>query len=132
MGVDAEFLKSGCCGLAGNFGFEAGHYEVSEACAERVLLPAVRAAAPDDVVLADGFSCRTQIQEGTGRRALHLADLIEMAHREGPHGPNGELPESAYVPDYAALTRPSARKKLMTGAAIAAGVAAAYAATRRR
>ena len=56
-------LDSGCCGLAGNFGFEAGHYEVSEACAERVLLPAVRSAADTDVILADGFSCRTQIQQ---------------------------------------------------------------------
>jgi len=118
--------------MAGSFGFERQHYDISMKAGERVLLPAVRSASADTLIVADGFSCRTQIQEGTGRRALHLADLIEMAHREGPHGPNGELPESAYVPDYAALTRPSARKKLMTGAAIAAGVAAAYAATRRR
>ena len=59
-----DVLDSGCCGLAGNFGFEKGHYEVSEACAERVLLPAVRAADDADVILADGFSCRTQIEQG--------------------------------------------------------------------
>jgi Fe-S oxidoreductase len=83
MGVDLNVLDSGCCGLAGNFGFETGHYEVSEACGERVLMPAVRAAAPSDVVLADGFSCRTQIEQGNsdGRRALHLAQLLQLAVR---------------------------------------------------
>jgi Fe-S oxidoreductase len=132
MGVEAKVLDSGCCGMAGSFGFERQHYAISIKAGERVLLPAVRSASADTLIVADGFSCRTQIQEGTGRRALHLADVIEMAHREGPRGPNGELPEIAYVPDYATLTRPSARTKLMTGAAIAAGVAAAYAAARRR
>lgn len=75
-GVDAELLDSGCCGLAGNFGFEQGHYEVSQACAERVLLPRVRAAARSTAVLADGFSCRTQIAQGADRRAHHLAELL--------------------------------------------------------
>ncbi|MGR6320213.1 FAD-binding and (Fe-S)-binding domain-containing protein [Micromonospora soli] len=83
-GVRADFLDSGCCGLAGNFGFEQGHYEVSEACAERVLLPAVRAAADTDVILADGFSCRTQVAQSAagGRQAIHLAELL----RAGLHG----------------------------------------------
>ncbi|MFC0506451.1 FAD-binding and (Fe-S)-binding domain-containing protein [Micromonospora costi] len=87
-GVQAEFLDSGCCGLAGNFGFEQGHYEVSEACAERVLLPAVRAAADTDVLLADGFSCRTQVEQSAagGRTAMHLAELL----RAGLHG--GSVP----------------------------------------
>lgn len=62
-GVDLDVLDAGCCGLAGNFGFEAGHYDVSRACGERVLLPAVRDAAADTMVLADGFSCRTQIEQ---------------------------------------------------------------------
>ncbi|MDN5760469.1 MAG: FAD-binding oxidoreductase, partial [Tomitella sp.] len=76
-GIDARRLDSGCCGLAGNFGFEAGHYEVSMACAEQALLPAVREAHPDTLVLADGFSCRTQVaQGGTGRRAIHLAEAL--------------------------------------------------------
>jgi Fe-S oxidoreductase len=75
-GADVEFLDSGCCGLAGNFGFERGHYDVSMACAERVLLPAVRSADESTVVLADGFSCRTQIAQGSGRRARHLAELL--------------------------------------------------------
>ncbi|GAA5155523.1 FAD-binding and (Fe-S)-binding domain-containing protein [Pseudonocardia eucalypti] len=77
--VDAEVLDSGCCGLAGNFGFEKGHYEVSMACAERVLLPAVRAADPDVAVLADGFSCRTQLRQAGTREPVHLAQLAADA-----------------------------------------------------
>ncbi|OMI36240.1 FAD-binding and (Fe-S)-binding domain-containing protein [Streptomyces sparsogenes] len=79
MGVDNQALDSGCCGLAGNFGFERGHYEVSVAAGEQVLLPAVREASPDTVVLADGFSCRTQIAQGTDRHGTHLAELIARA-----------------------------------------------------
>jgi FAD/FMN-containing dehydrogenase/Fe-S oxidoreductase len=75
-GINAVIPDSGCCGLAGNFGFERGHYEVSAAVGERVLLPAVRAAAPDTAIVADGFSCRTQIGHGTPRRAVHLAQLL--------------------------------------------------------
>ena len=72
----------GCCGLAGNFGAERGHYDVSVAVAETALLPAVRAAGPDAVVLADGFSCRTQLDHLAGRRALHLAEFLDPArHR---------------------------------------------------
>ncbi|MBP2705092.1 FAD-binding oxidoreductase [Microbispora sp. RL4-1S] len=72
----------GCCGLAGDFGFTAGHHDVSMACAEQELLPAVRAAGPGTLVLADGFSCRTQIeQSGVGRRALHLAEVLAAARR---------------------------------------------------
>jgi FAD/FMN-containing dehydrogenase/Fe-S oxidoreductase len=76
----------GCCGLAGDFGFTAGHMEVSLACAEHELLPALRQADPDTLVLADGFSCRTQIQHTTtGRRPLHLAELL-AAHQPPPTG----------------------------------------------
>jgi Fe-S oxidoreductase len=76
-GIHAERLGSGCCGLAGNFGFEAGHYEVSRAAGERVLLPRVRKADSRTVVLADGFSCRTQIEQcDSGRTAVHLAELL--------------------------------------------------------
>jgi Fe-S oxidoreductase len=83
-GADVERLASGCCGLAGNFGFERGHGAVSETCAESVLLPAVRDAAPDSVVLADGFSCRTQIHQldSGGREAVHLAELLDEALRD--------------------------------------------------
>ncbi|MEU7866383.1 FAD-binding and (Fe-S)-binding domain-containing protein [Dactylosporangium sp. NPDC049140] len=80
IGLEAEDLDSGCCGLAGNFGMTAGHRDVSLACAEQTLLPAVRAADPGTLVLADGFSCRTQIEDaGTGRRAVHLAEVLNAA-----------------------------------------------------
>lgn len=69
-------LTGGCCGLAGNFGFEKGHWEVSVACAEERLLPAVRAAAPGTEILADGFSCRTQLEQLAGVRARHLAQVL--------------------------------------------------------
>ncbi|CAL9478878.1 FAD-binding and (Fe-S)-binding domain-containing protein [Streptomyces sp. enrichment culture] len=72
-------LSGGCCGLAGNFGFERGHYEVSAACAEEQLLPAVRSAPEGAVVLADGFSCRTQLEQLGGVRGRHLAEVLAEA-----------------------------------------------------
>jgi FAD/FMN-containing dehydrogenase/Fe-S oxidoreductase len=75
-GVKAEALASGCCGMAGSFGFEAEKYEVSMAAAERVLLPAVRAADPATLILANGFSCREQIEQGSGRPTLHVAEVL--------------------------------------------------------
>ncbi len=76
-GLDAALTGAGCCGMAGSFGYEAGErYEVSMAIGERALLPAVRAADPDTVLVADGFSCRSQIAVGTGRRALHTAEVL--------------------------------------------------------
>ncbi|MGV9989000.1 FAD-binding and (Fe-S)-binding domain-containing protein [Streptomyces olivaceus] len=74
-GLSGE-LTGGCCGLAGNFGFEDGHYEVSAACAEDQLLPAVREAPDGAVVLADGFSCRTQLEQLAGVRGRHLAEVL--------------------------------------------------------
>jgi FAD/FMN-containing dehydrogenase/Fe-S oxidoreductase len=75
-GADVDLLDSGCCGMAGPFGFEREKFEVSQALGERVLLPAVRAAAPDAILVADGFSCREQISQNTKRRALHFAEVI--------------------------------------------------------
>ncbi|WP_328582456.1 FAD-binding and (Fe-S)-binding domain-containing protein [Streptomyces sp. NBC_00370] len=72
-------LSGGCCGLAGNFGFEKGHYDVSVACAEDQLLPAVRAAGESMELLADGFSCRTQLEQLAGREAHHLAEVLARA-----------------------------------------------------
>ncbi|MFE5089746.1 FAD-binding and (Fe-S)-binding domain-containing protein [Streptomyces sp. NPDC056638] len=69
-------LSGGCCGLAGNFGFERGHWDVSAACAEESLLPSVRASEPGTAFLADGFSCRTQLEQLGGVRARHLAELL--------------------------------------------------------
>ncbi|MBI3278833.1 MAG: FAD-binding protein [Acidobacteria bacterium] len=93
LGLDFQVLDSGCCGMAGGFGYEAGEpYRVSVACGERVLLPAVRGAAEDTLILADGFSCREQISQLTGRRALHLAEAMQMAIEQAR-----PLPESAPI-----------------------------------
>jgi len=86
-GVDLDVLDAGCCGLAGNFGFERGHYDVSVACAEHGLWPAVRGADRATAVLADGFSCRTQIEAGhLGREGIHLAQLLVGMLGEDPDG----------------------------------------------
>ena len=81
LGLLWKPIDSGCCGMAGSFGFERDHYEMSIAVGERVLLPAVRAASRDTLIIADGFSCREQIAQATDRRALHLADVLRMAMR---------------------------------------------------
>jgi Fe-S oxidoreductase len=93
MGLDVEVPDSGCCGMAGAFGFEKHNYETSMKVGERVLLPKVRAARNDTIVIADGFSCREQIAQSTHREALHLAEVLQMALREGPAGPGGDYPE---------------------------------------
>ena len=79
MGIDAEVPDSGCCGMAGAFGFEASHYDVSVACADRVLLPRLAETPAATPVVADGFSCREQIRQLGGRAPLHLAQLVEHA-----------------------------------------------------
>jgi FAD/FMN-containing dehydrogenase/Fe-S oxidoreductase len=130
MGVEYRVLDAGCCGMAGSFGFERDHYDVSMKIGERVLLPAVRSAPRDAIILADGFSCRTQIAQSTGRRALHLADAIELAARDGVDGPPGDYPERRYVPEYG---QPPSMRTWATAAGIAVGIgAAAYGLSRRR
>ncbi|WP_405149201.1 FAD-binding and (Fe-S)-binding domain-containing protein [Sphaerisporangium sp. NBC_01403] len=127
-GVDADVLDSGCCGLAGDFGFEQGHYEVSDACAERVLLPAVRDAGDSTAILADGFSCRIQVEQSDshGRTAMHLAELL----RAGLHGDTGRspLPEREYA---CRPVSPSIAARVAAGAAVF-GLCAAVVATLRR
>jgi Fe-S oxidoreductase len=120
-GARAEALATGCCGLAGNFGFQAGHREVSEACAEQAMLPALRAAPGGAVILADGFSCRTQIHEldSGGREAMHLAELLASA---------GQLPAErperlAGRPELSALAPPVVIGGLVAVAAAGLGVA---------
>ncbi len=80
-GLEVELLDSGCCGMAGAFGYERDHYDLSMAVAERVLLPRVRAAAPDTLLVANGTSCRHQIRDGSGREALHVAELLARCTR---------------------------------------------------
>ncbi len=86
MGATVTAPDAGCCGMAGPFGFEARKFDVSMAIGERVLLPAVRNAPSDTLIVSDGFSCREQIQQATGRRqAVHLAEAIRLA-LEAPRG----------------------------------------------
>ncbi|MEA2542699.1 MAG: hypothetical protein QOH35_4065, partial [Acidobacteriaceae bacterium] len=79
MGADPKNLDAGCCGMAGPFGFAKDKYAISQAIGERVLLPAVRAAEPDTTIVSDGFSCREQILQATGRKAMHLAEVLQLA-----------------------------------------------------
>src|SRR3989440_7685964 len=97
LGLDYHVLDSGCCGMAGAFGFEKDHYDVSIKTGERVILPAVRNAEPETLIIADGFSCREQIEQTTDRQGLHIAQVIQMAMHEGPNGLTGQYPEAAYV-----------------------------------
>jgi Fe-S oxidoreductase len=83
LGLKPKILASGCCGMAGSFGFEKDKYDVSVDIGERVLLPTVRQASPDTVIVADGFSCREQISQESDRGALHLAEVIQMALNDG-------------------------------------------------
>lgn len=116
-GIDAQVLDAGCCGLAGNFGFERGHYDVSLAIGELGVLPAVREAAPSSLVIADGFSCRTQIEQGdTGRRAVHLAEVLAL-------GLDGPLPADHPEKLASRPDTPHWASRLVT-AAVVSGVAA--------
>lgn len=78
LGIEPDLVGGGCCGLAGNWGFEPGHYEMSQTLAERELFPKIRSATKDTFVVADGFSCRTQIKEGTSAEPLHLAQILRQ------------------------------------------------------
>ena len=95
LGVNYDSPAPGCCGMAGSFGFECDKYEVSQAVGELELLPAVRQAPDDWLIIADGFSCREQIAQGTGRHALHLAEVLKMSLE--PPAEDAPYPESALV-----------------------------------
>jgi Fe-S oxidoreductase len=77
--LKVETIESSCCGMAGSFGYEAAHYEVSMRMAELALLPKVRAADSDALIVADGTSCRHQIADGAARRAVHVARVLARA-----------------------------------------------------
>jgi FAD/FMN-containing dehydrogenase/Fe-S oxidoreductase len=126
MGLEIEPVSGGCCGLAGSWGFEQGHHDVSMQCGELALLPAVRDADPDTVVVANGFSCKTQIQQsGAERRALHVAQVMKMAREHGPQGFRSGPPEQPY---YEVKPQPPARTRALRAAALAGAVGVAAAA----
>ncbi len=116
MGLDYEMPDTGCCGMAGAFGFEKEHYDVSIKCGERVLLPAVRKASKDTLLIANGFSCREQVRQTTDRVPLHLAEVIQMALRDGERGPGGSYPEKGYI-----TPQPAKPSLLSSLAVLAAG-----------
>ncbi|MFL5629489.1 MAG: FAD-binding and (Fe-S)-binding domain-containing protein [Ktedonobacteraceae bacterium] len=121
LGLDFEVLDSGCCGMAGAFGFEKDHYDVSIKIGERVLLPAVRRADKNTLIIADGFSCREQIAQATDRRALHLAQVIQMAMRVGRDEPAEVYPESRYTSSNQERSQQS-QAKLLPAALVSGGV----------
>jgi FAD/FMN-containing dehydrogenase/Fe-S oxidoreductase len=132
-GMRVSLLESGCCGLAGSFGFEADKYEVSRACGERALLPAVRKQADDALILADGFSCRTQVAQLTERRALHLAEVLKLAIDHGPAGPEPTgRPEAAIRRQREQLLERAKRRALTGLSLIGLGTALALALARKR
>ncbi len=132
MGVDVSPVNGGCCGLAGSWGFESGKYDISMECGEQALLPAVRDADRDTFVVADGFSCKTQISDaGTGRRALHVAQLMKLA-RDGDRGKDAVSTERRLTRE---RPRPSLARRAgrsAAGLAVAGGLAAAGAALAHR
>jgi hypothetical protein len=106
MGLDVTWSEEGCCGMAGSFGFEAGeHDDVSMKLGEMALLPAVRKAPPEALVIADGFSCMEQIVQGTPRRPMHLAQVLRMQGLRG-----GVQAVEPVAPRRAELQRPQLRQ----------------------
>ncbi len=141
LAVDFTAPAPGCCGMAGAFGFEKDKYEVSKAISELELLPAVRQAPTDWLIVADGFSCREQIAQGTDRHALHLAEVLQMALREATETPEGfpmfdpapeYYPEDAWVRPHQAAVEKSVKRAGLAVAGVAAGVGLLLAVTRRR
>ncbi|HET7589673.1 MAG TPA: FAD-linked oxidase C-terminal domain-containing protein [Solirubrobacterales bacterium] len=120
MGLDFEVLDSGCCGLAGSFGFERDHDEISREIGEQRLMPMVRAAPDEAILVADGFSCKTQIETMSERRALHTAQVLRLAAQQGAASEPGPRPEEGF-PDVV-LEDPAGRGR---EAAVLGGVLAA-------
>ncbi|HKU24159.1 MAG TPA: (Fe-S)-binding protein, partial [Candidatus Sulfotelmatobacter sp.] len=123
MGLDQEVLESGCCGMAGSFGYEKDKYDVSIACGERALLPAVRKAGLSTIIMADGFSCKEQISQETNRHALHLAEVLKMGLDDGGASQDPMYPEKQFV-----AARKLAQKKSMLRAGVVTLGAIAFAA----
>lgn len=130
LGLEYEIPDTGCCGMAGAFGFEAGdHYDVSVACGERVLLPKVRDADERTLIIANGFSCREQIAQTTERQGLHLAQVLAMAFSGSKPAVR---PELAYMPDIPAASRRATTRGLLVVACLAGCVAGMLALRNRR
>jgi Fe-S oxidoreductase len=124
MGIDFQSPAPGCCGMAGPFGFEKDKYEVSLAVGELELLPAVRRATAETLIIADGFSCREQISQCTDRHALHLSEVIQMALKSSPSHITTAYPERDRVQQREAVIRSSMMRagSALAGIAVAGGL----------
>ncbi len=120
IGIDFQSPAPGCCGMAGSFGFEHDKYDISAAIGELELLPAVRKAPSDWLIIADGFSCREQIAQGTGRHALHLAEVLQMA-LDPSQLADDPFPESRLAGQREAEVRSSMKRTGLGLGALAAG-----------
>ncbi|HWC60614.1 MAG TPA: (Fe-S)-binding protein, partial [Verrucomicrobiae bacterium] len=136
LGLEVQTPESGCCGMAGAFGFEKGeHYDVSIKCGERHLLPAVRQTNEETLVIADGFSCHEQIVQQTDKKPMHIAEVLHLAMTKGtprpPESPESSTPESQEETDatehdrgeHKHLLKPAER---VVTAAVLAGMTGAY------
>jgi len=132
LGIDFTTPAPGCCGMAGSFGFHAEHYEISQAIGELELLPAVRQAPPDWLVIADGFSCREQIAQNTTRRALHVAEVLQMALQPSAMDKDDPYPESQAVREKEEEILASMKRAGIKAGAIAGAALLTWALTRNR
>jgi len=123
LGIDFMNPAPGCCGMAGSFGFHAEHYEISQAIGEIELLPAVRQAPPDWLIIADGFSCREQIAQATNRRAVHVAEVLQMALQPSLLDKDDPYPESRTVREQEEIIRASMKRAgIVVGTVAATGL----------
>ena len=97
LGLELDTIQCTCCGVAGSFGYEHDKYDISMQIGEHGLLPAVRGAPTDALIIADGFSCRSQIEHGTQRRALHLAEVVKLALDQDQRPAEREFPERSFT-----------------------------------
>jgi FAD/FMN-containing dehydrogenase/Fe-S oxidoreductase len=134
LGVDFESPAPGCCGMAGSFGFERDKdkYDISQAIGELELLPAVRRAPHDWLIIADGFSCREQIAQGTGRHALHVAEVLQMALQPSALDIDDPYPESRAIRDHQNEVTTSMKRAAVGVGAVAAASLLLWHATRKR
>ena len=132
MGLDFDSPAPGCCGMAGAFGFENDKYEISREIGELELLPAVRDASPETLIIANGFSCREQISQETGRHALHLAEVIQMGLRQMGEAIREQYPEQVSVQRREKDIQDSMRRSAWALAALAASSALLWGLSNRR
>ena len=132
LGVDFTSPAPGCCGMAGSFGFHAEHYDISQTIGELELLPAVRQAPDDWLIIADGFSCREQIAQNTTRHALHVAEVLQLALHPSALDKDDPYPESRAIREQDQEIRASMIRAAKAAGAVAAASLLAWAFTRRR